>query len=67
MRLRQPQQMPLGRQDLPESVTERRTQITSLAGLLGDDQGGHGAHPDLNLYVFQLADEEYPQRRRTIT
>ena len=42
MGLGQSQQVALGRQDLPEPVAERRAQITGLAGLLGDDQGGHG-------------------------
>ena len=41
MGLGQSQQVPLGGQDLPESVAERRAQITSLAGLFGDDQDGH--------------------------
>jgi hypothetical protein len=42
MGLGQSQQASLGGQDLPEPVAERHTQITGLAGLLGDDQIGMG-------------------------
>ena len=48
MGLGQPQQVSLGRQDLPEPVAERRAEITGLAGLLGDDQDRHGPQPGLN-------------------
>ena len=41
MRLSQPKEMALSRQDLSESVAERRTQIPSLAGLFSDDQSRH--------------------------
>jgi len=45
MGLGQSQQVSLGRQNLPEPVAERRTQIAGLAGLLGDDQGRHAPQP----------------------
>jgi hypothetical protein len=41
MELGQSQQVSLGRQDLPEPIAKRRTQITGLAALLSDDQSGN--------------------------
>ena len=61
MGLGQPQQVSLGRQDLPEPIAERRAEITGLAGLLGDDQDRHGRQPGLNPCVFQPWDGKYPE------
>src|SRR6478752_10698454 len=64
MGLGQSQQMPLGGEDLPVSVAERRAQITGLAGLLGDDQDRHGRQPDLNPLMLQPWDGTYPEPLR---
>ena len=37
VRLGETQQMPFGRQDLPEPITKRSPQILGLAGFLRDD------------------------------